>query len=245
VRIVKPLIVAWAPLLVALAVLGCSKPEKPKVAQAPKDGGAGPSQTDASKAEEKAGDLTPDELAHLLMGDQKPSAKPEAKPQPLPEGTIALGPNLLMTVPKGWLRKQPRVRIIDYEFAVPAAEGDSQGGRVTVTVAGGGIDANLQRWYGQFTQPDGSKTSDKAKVEQQEIAGHKVHLVDISGTYAESMGGGPFAPGKVTERPAYRMLAAIIETPSGLYFIKFYGPQKTVAAGAAAFRKMIEGLKRR
>ncbi len=40
---------------------------------------------------------------------------------------------------------------------------------------------------------------------------------------------GPVAP--AVERPNYRMLAAIIETGgAGNYFLKFYGPEKTVAA---------------
>jgi hypothetical protein len=132
--------------------------------------------------------------------------------------------------------------MIAYEFAIPKAEGDEQDGRMTVMAAGGSVEANIDRWIGQFTQPDGSNTADKAKTEEKEIAGHKVHLVDIPGTYNESMGGGPFAPGKVVERPDYRMLAAIIETPAASYFIKLYGPDKTIAANADGFRKMVEGM---
>jgi hypothetical protein len=57
------------------------------------------------------------------------------------------------------------------------------------------------------------------------------------------MPGGPFAGGKVIDRPDYRMLAAIIETPdAGSHFIKFYGPATTVAKEADGFRKMVEGM---
>jgi hypothetical protein len=39
------------------------------------------------------------------------------------------------------------------------------------------------------------------------------------------------------------MLAAIVETPDrGNYFLKFYGPGKTVAKHADGFRAMVEGL---
>ena len=51
----------------------------------------------------------------------------------------------------------------------------------------------------------------------------------------------PVAP--VVERPDYRMLAAVIPTDQGNYFIKFYGPKRTVGAQAAAFQKMLAGLR--
>ncbi len=155
---------------------------------------------------------------------------------------IALGGNLKLTAPKGWERVKPRIGMIQYELRVPAAEGDKEDGRVTVMTAGGSVDANVERWYGQFKQPDGSKTAEKAKREEKEIAGTRVVLVDIAGTYQESRGGGPFAPGPVVELPDYRMLAAIVVAPDAKHFIKFYGPAKTVAREAEAFRKMVEGL---
>lgn len=144
-----------------------------------------------------------------------------------------------MQAPKDWEQKQPTVRIIAYEFAAPAADGDATDGRLTVMGAGGTIDQNVQRWYGQFTQPDGSNTADKAKVDKKAIAGQTVHTVDISGTYKDQRG--PFAP--AVERENYRMLGAIVETKEGNVFFKFYGPQKTIAKHADAFWAMINSLK--
>ncbi len=147
-----------------------------------------------------------------------------------------------LKAPEGWVHKQPQSSIVEYEFAVPAAKDDPADGRMTVMAAGGGIEANVDRWYGQFTQPDGGTTRDRAKVKKLSVAGQDVHLVDISGTYKDQRG--PMAP--AVERPKYRMLAAIIATKgSGNYFIKFYGPQRTVADNEAAFVKMIEGLERK
>ena len=72
------------------------------------------------------------------------------------------------------------------------------------------------------------------------IGGQIVHLVDISGTFREQLG--PFAPATVREE--YRMLAAIIKTDKqGQYFVKYYGPAATVAAGEDAFMKMLGTLK--
>jgi hypothetical protein len=105
--------------------------------------------------------------------------------------------------------------------------------------AGGGVEANVERWYGQFTQPDGGSTRERAKVTKKKLAGHDVHLVDISGTYRDQRG--PMAP--AVERPNYRMLAAIVETDTlGTYYIKLYGPKQTIADNEKAFAAMIEGL---
>jgi hypothetical protein len=147
-----------------------------------------------------------------------------------------------MPVPEGWLRKEPKVRIIEHEFEVSAAEGDEKPGRVTIMGAGGSIDDNIARWAGQFSQPDGSETSDKLKTRKATVAGQDVTYVDIRGTYEDKAG--PFVPGPGVKREHYRMLAAIISTKkAGNYFIKFYGPENTITGQEANFMKMVEGLK--
>ena len=152
------------------------------------------------------------------------------------------GGKLEMTAPAQWMRKQPQTRIVDFEFAIPAVKGDAADGRLTVMGAGGGIAANIDRWYAQFTQPDGGGTKERAKVKKIQVAGQDVHLVDISGTFKDQRG--PMAP--VVERPKYRMLGAIIETKSlGDYFIKFYGPERTVTENEKAFLNMIDSLKQK
>ncbi len=148
--------------------------------------------------------------------------------------------NISLTAPKGWVAKQPRVKFIDHEFSVPATEGDSTDGRVTIMGAGGSIDANVTRWIGQFQQPDGSSTKDKATIKKLSIDGNTIHFVDISGTFRDQRG--PFAP--ATLRKDYRMLAIIIPTEKrGQYFVKLYGPKKTVAANAASFDTLIKSIK--
>ena len=89
---------------------------------------------------------------------------------------------------------------------------------------------------------DGSDTKDKATTKKLKLAGCEVTIVDITGTYKDAPAG-PFAGGKAVDRPDYRMLAAIVETPDrGNYFLKFYGPGKTVAKYTDGFRTMVEGL---
>ena len=145
-----------------------------------------------------------------------------------------------LTVPATWNREEPKSRIIEHEFSLPAAEGDTAGVRVTMMSAGGSIQANIDRWIGQFSQPDGTATRDRAQVSEQAMAGQTVHKVDVAGTFQDQPGG-PFGP-KV-DRPGYRMLAAIIATQKGgNYFIKFYGPAKSVAESEASFESLLSSL---
>ncbi len=149
------------------------------------------------------------------------------------------GGKLVLTAPEAWTRKMPQIRIIEHEFAIPAAEGDDTDGRMTVMAAGGSVEANVDRWYTQFSQPDGGSTRDRAKVKKLSAGGQVVYLVDMAGTYKDQRG--PVAP--AVERPDYRMLGAIITTSdTGNYFFKFYGPARTVSENEAAFVKMIEGI---
>lgn len=154
--------------------------------------------------------------------------------------TIA-GGALSLSAPDGWKKVPPKSAIVETEFEIPAAE-DLPAGRMTVMGAGGTVQANIDRWIGQFAQPDGGSTKDKTTTKQFKLAGCAVTMVDIPGTYKDTPGG-PFAGGKTVERPDYRMLAAIVETPdAGNYFLKFYGPAAVVAKHADGFRRMIEGV---
>ena len=160
----------------------------------------------------------------------------DAKPAVI---TLAEG-KLKLTAPAEWEKVKPTSNIIEYEFNVPASEGDESPSRVTVMGAGGSIEANIDRWIGQFSQPDGGNTKERAKIEKKPLAGQEIHRVDLSGTYDDSRG--PFQKG--VKRPDYRMLAAIIKTKdSGNYFVKFYGPAKTVGDQAKSFETMIGSLK--
>lgn len=159
---------------------------------------------------------------------------PATKEVSLAEGKIKL------TAPDAWTKKKPRNNIIEAEFEIAPAAGDENPGRLTAMGAGGAIDANIERWEGQFTAAAGGEVV--AKKEKLQVAGQTVHWVDLVGTYKDTPGG-PFAGGKAVMREKYRMLGVIVETKkAGNYFLKFYGPEATVAANEKAFRTMVESL---
>lgn len=158
--------------------------------------------------------------------------------------TIALARGRLeLQAPANWQRKKPQTRIVEHEFAAPAAEGDQADARITVMGAGGGVQANIDRWIDQFVQPDGSASKEKTEIEKKKVGDVEVHVVSIRGTYKDRPGGGPFTNTPVVMRENYRMLSAILVTENkGHYFIKMYGPQQTVDAQEAAFRQMLDTL---
>lgn len=123
-------------------------------------------------------------------------------------------------------------------YSVPAAAGDKEAGELAVFYfgpgQGGGVQANLDRWQGQFPQKTGAPKTGKSTA-----AGLAVTSIDVSGTYASSAS--PMSPEKV-DKPGFRMLGAIVEAPQGAVFFKFTGPAKTVAANEAAFQGMIKAI---
>jgi hypothetical protein len=128
-------------------------------------------------------------------------------------------------------------------YQVPAAAGDQAGGECAVSYfgqgQGGGVEANIDRWIGQFQQPNGKPSKDAAKVDKRTIKGLKVTTVDVSGTYNGM--GGPSAPAGPPKQ-SYHLLGAIVEGPQGSVFFKFTGPVKTVAQNQAAFEKILSTL---
>ena len=95
---------------------------------------------------------------------------------------------------------------------------------------GGGVQANIDRWKGQFSQPA------TPKIAKRTIHGLPVTTIDIAGNYsgmAGPMGGAPVA------KPGYRMLGAIVENPGGNIFLKFTGPAKTIAGNQAKFEQLL------
>ncbi len=159
--------------------------------------------------------------------------------QPEPVAQVPSGPEVdlgeaRLTAPAAWIRNAPRVDFIRAEFALPRADGDPADGRITVSVARGGIKDNIERWRSQFGGKPEKESQEKIRVE-----GVEMTLVDFSGTYQDQMG--PFAPG--VDRSNYRMLGAIFELGGELHFVKAYGPAKTMEARAPEFRAFVQSLK--
>jgi len=95
---------------------------------------------------------------------------------------------------------------------------------------GGGIDANVRRWKGQFE-------GGPEEVEQEELENGGL-LLFLKGTYLESMGG-PFAEPKVPKEN-YRMLAAILPSDQGSVYVKLTAPAEVADEARDAFVALVK-----
>ncbi|MBL8951122.1 MAG: hypothetical protein JNK82_10120 [Myxococcaceae bacterium] len=140
--------------------------------------------------------------------------------------------------PAGWKADAPRpMRAATYK--IPAAKGDAEDAECGVFYfgqgQGGSVDANVQRWVGQF---EGAKAPTPRK--EKLPAGFDLTTVELDGTYTG--GGGPMGP--KTNKPGFKLLGAIVEGPEGAVFFKLTGPAKTVEAARAEFAKMVKAIKK-
>lgn len=144
---------------------------------------------------------------------------------------LQTAPQLRFDTPSGWQSKPPASSMRVAEFILPRAASDKADAALTVYFfgrgSGGGVQANLDRWIGQMTQPDGRASSEVAKTETRKSkAGLPLTIVDITGTYVAEV-----TPGSTEKfnEPGYRLIAAVVETPGGAFYVKLTGPAATVA----------------
>ncbi len=91
----------------------------------------------------------------------------------------------------------------------------------------GGIDANIQRWVGQF------EGTPEVKKEELEFKGTKVILLTVTGTYMDGMPGGA-----KTSKADHTLCGAILAGAKSNIFIKFTGPKEIVTKAQEAFKKL-------
>jgi hypothetical protein len=128
---------------------------------------------------------------------------------------------LELKIPGSWKKEQPTSSMRAAQFAVQEGKEKIEYIVYYFGGGGGGIDANINRWIGQFATE--GRTHERT---QGESKNGPYHLVDIQGTFNKSVG--PPMMGKTTPVPGSRVLAAVVQTAKGSYFIKFIGTQDTI-----------------
>jgi hypothetical protein len=102
------------------------------------------------------------------------------------------------------------------------------------------VQANLERWVSQMTQPDGRASKDVAKTSTLSVGQLALTIVDVPGTYvAETRPGSS----ERFNKPGFRLRAAVVEGRGGPYFVKLTGPAKTVAKWDASFMAFLKSLR--
>jgi len=137
-------------------------------------------------------------------------------------------------VPKDWHEEGPRpVRLATY--TVPRAAGDSDETECAVFTfangAGGDVEQNIDLWLAQF------ENAEPVAPFQIKLGALKLTFVEVQGTIRTNLKGGRAV------RPAFMLLAAIVEGPSGKTFFKLVGPRRSVEAARDAFGRMVRGVR--
>lgn len=129
------------------------------------------------------------------------------------------------------------------QFAVAPEPGDPEPGEVNVFYFGpdaGGVEANIQRWFGQFERDDGKPVGDFAAREELTVNGLKVTLVSFTGNMkASAMPGAPATPA----RDRWMNVSAVVMTPQGPWFFKGVGPERTMRANLPRMRAFVNSLR--
>ena len=145
--------------------------------------------------------------------------------------------------PTAWKAEPPSSGMRLAQYKLDPAPGDTEPGECAlfhVPGSGGPVQANIDRWIGQFQQPDGSSSADHARVENFTNEGLKITYVDVAGTYTGGMTGMGAAG---DPKPGYRMVAGVVEMPAGPWFMKCTGPQATMDTAAPGLKSLLRTVR--
>ncbi len=154
----------------------------------------------------------------------------------LKTGYVQIG-RLQAIIPQGWKREKPSSAMRIAQLNIPGDNGECE--IAVFSGIGGGVDANLEHWYGQFKNKEGSRPSDT--VIRNQFYNNNLEIITsyIDGTYLKSsMGMG----GATTELDDYALMAAIVLTDSEPYYFKGTGPKSIINDNLNKFKMFIRSI---
>ena len=150
---------------------------------------------------------------------------------------------LKFTVPAGWVDEERTSSMRVAQYRLPKAEGDNEDASAVLYYfgqrQGGSATANVERWIRQMQQPE-SSTKEPATQKLESEGGLQITMVDVAGTYVAETSPGS---GQFLNKPGFRLLGAVIETPAGSYYVKLVGPEKTVARWNDSFTSYVKSFR--
>jgi hypothetical protein len=144
------------------------------------------------------------------------------------------------TVPVGWVTAPSSSSMRLAQYSISGRDG-SVAAEVVVYFfgegQGGNVEANLARWKGQFSNPDGSAVYEK--VTRDSSGAFPIAVAEYRGTYARGIGAGDAANAKAGQS----LIAVIAETPRGTLFFQLFGATEGVTKQREALVAFARSLK--
>ncbi len=137
---------------------------------------------------------------------------------------------ITLTIPAGWEERPVASEFIQAEYRVTGETGPA---RMTLSSAGGTVDANLERWQGQFQRGPNDAAPERDTVS---VDGVEASIIELNGTFTDGFS-------KDGPQRNWCMLGAIIPTGPANFFLKLTGPRETVAAHRDEFRGMVKSAR--
>lgn len=144
------------------------------------------------------------------------------------------------TPPTSWSSVAPSSSMRLAQFAVAGNDGAKVADAVVYFFGkgqGGDVTANLTRWKGQFSTPDGSPVWEQ--IDRDSSGAFPITIAEYHGTYARGVGAGDAA----TAKPNQALIAVIVETPRGTLFFQLYGDERPISAQRPALLAFVKSLK--
>lgn len=136
--------------------------------------------------------------------------------------------------PSSWTKGTPANQM---QTAVLQAGGDAEVPCVFFTGMGGNVQSNVERWRTMVTDPNTGAPAE-SKVTSRTVAGMKVTMVSMHGTYKNQMSG------TATPVPGQAFRGAVFEAPGGNFFVRMTGPREKVESMDKQWEALITGAKR-
>lgn len=146
---------------------------------------------------------------------------------------------LSFVAPASWEAEAPdnEFRLAQYHLPV---EGAADKTTVVIYYFGAGgagtITDNFSRWRAQF-EGAGAEAGTVTHAESDGIA---IHTLDLEGTFIAEV---PPGSGVRVNRPDHRMLASVISTKAGFYYIKLIGPRASVERFEASWQAFLRSIR--
>lgn len=141
-----------------------------------------------------------------------------------PAAERGTSPGFTSAVPEGWTKGVPR----QFQLASYEVRDGSKQANISVSQAGGDLNANINRWRGQVQLPPLDEAGIKQQMQKVTIGGHEGMLVELAGPDRAS---------------GQAILGAVVNVGGEQWFFKLMGDAELAAREKSHFEEFLKSVK--